>query len=347
MSKRFKHYLTTQEEAGYNLSWGSIIAGIVTFFSLLITLSLIGSAIGFGMVQPTSDQPLNGVGTGVIIWTTLSLILSFLGAGFVSGIASRRIGLVHGFLTWASTSILLILVLSYASIGILSSVGSLFGNIASATGSGIETVASGLSDTVSNTFDKVTENMDSIDTRELQDNVEQVLQDTDVPELQPDYLKNELTEVTDEVTDAGKEIATNPENSDKIIDDLLNKLDNRANKIGDGVDEDAIANAVSSNTELNQQEAEEATKNIVNGLKTASEEAQNQIKAARSTLEDAKDELNKAVQEARETTEEASNAASKASIFGFIAMLLGLIVTSIGGLLGSNFVKFSANEDKL
>jgi polyhydroxyalkanoate synthesis regulator phasin len=308
---------------------------------------LIGSAIGFGMVQPTSDQPLNGVGTGVIIWTILSLILSFLGAGFVSGIASRRIGLVHGFLTWASTSILLILVLSYASIGILSSVGSLFGNIASATGSGIETVASGLSDTVSNTFDKVTENMDSIDTRELQDNVEQVLQDTDVPELQPDYLKNELTEVTDEVTDAGKEIATNPENSDKIIDDLLNKLDNRANKIGDGVDEDAIANAVSSNTELNQQEAEEATKNIVNGLKTASEEAQNQIKAARSTLEDAKDELNKAVQEARETTEEASNAASKASIFGFIAMLLGLIVTSIGGLLGSNFVKFSANEDKL
>jgi polyhydroxyalkanoate synthesis regulator phasin len=299
------------------------------------------------MVQPTSDQPLNGVGTGVIIWTILSLILSFLGAGFVSGIASRRIGLVHGFLTWASTSILLILVLSYASIGILSSVGSLFGNIASATGSGIETVASGLSDTVSNTFDKVTENMDSIDTRELQDNVEQVLQDTDVPELQPDYLKNELTEVTDEVTDAGKEIATNPENSDKIIDDLLNKLDNRANKIGDGVDEDAIANAVSSNTELNQQEAEEATKNIVNGLKTASEEAQNQIKAARSTLEDAKDELNKAVQEARETTEEASNAASKASIFGFIAMLLGLIVTSIGGLLGSNFVKFSANEDKL
>ena len=62
MKRGFRNYLGSDErEAGYNLSWGSIFAGVVTFIALFMTLSMIGSAIGFGMVEPTSNNPLDGV----------------------------------------------------------------------------------------------------------------------------------------------------------------------------------------------------------------------------------------------------------------------------------------------
>ena len=61
-------------EAGFNISWGAIIAGIVTFLALLVTFSLIGSAIGFGQVKVTSSNPLDGVGTGLLIWTVIAFL---------------------------------------------------------------------------------------------------------------------------------------------------------------------------------------------------------------------------------------------------------------------------------
>lgn len=80
---------------------------MVTFFATLALLSLIGSAIGFGVVEPTSNDPLAGVGTGVLIWTVITMILAFLAGGFVAGVASRRVGVLHGFLTWATSALVL------------------------------------------------------------------------------------------------------------------------------------------------------------------------------------------------------------------------------------------------
>lgn len=141
MKRGFRNYLGSDErEAGYNLSWGSIFAGVVTFIALFMTLSMIGSAIGFGMVEPTSNNPLDGVGTGLLIWTVITFVLALFGAGFVSGVAARRVGLVHGFLTWATSMIVMMIMLSYLTIGAFSVVGSLLGNVASAVGSGVETV---------------------------------------------------------------------------------------------------------------------------------------------------------------------------------------------------------------
>ncbi len=342
-----RYWQTDGREAGYNISWGSIFAGVVTFFALLFTFSLIGSAIGFGMVEPTSSNPLDGVGTGVIIWTVVTMILSFFGAGLVSGIAARRVGLLHGFLTWATSVFALIAILSYVTIGAFSAVGSLLGTVTSAVGDGVETVVSGAGDAISQGFEDVSGNISSVDTQNLQNEVEQVLQDTDIPELQPNYLRDQLSEATDEITEAGKQIVTNPDNSDQIISDLSNNLEDRAKTIGDSVDEQAIANAVESNTDLNQQEAQEATQNIVTGLRTASEEAQTQVENARNALNQAQDDLDDAIQEARQTADEAATTTSQASIWAFVAMVLGLILTAAAGYLGANMVKDPVIEDKM
>ena len=348
MKHGFRDYLGANErEAGYNLSWGSIFAGFVTFIALFMTFSLIGSAIGFGMVEPTSNNPLDGVGTGLMIWTVVTLILSLFGAGFVSGVAARRVGLVHGFLTWATSMIVTIVMLSYVTIGAFSVVGSLLGNIASAVGSGVENVASGTADVASKAFDEITGNMGDINTDQLETDVRDVLKDTDVPELQPNYLQDQVSDATSDITDAGKKIATDPNKADEIIDDLSTKLKDRATKISDSVDEEAISNAVAKNTDLNQQEAQEATQNIVNGLQKASDEAQQQIETAQQNLEQAKQDIDQAVKDARKKADEISDATAKASIWGFIAMVLGLVLTSIGGMVGANLVKTADHENRI
>ena len=348
MKHGFRDYLGANErEAGYNLSWGSIFAGVVTFIALFMTFSLIGSAIGFGMVEPTSNNPLDGVGTGLMIWTVVTLILSLFGAGFVSGVAARRVGLVHGFLTWATSMIVTIVMLSYVTIGAFSVVGSLLGNIASAVGSGVENVASGTADVASKAFDEITGNMGDINTDQLETDVRDVLKDTDVPELQPNYLQDQVSDATSDITDAGKKIATDPNKADEIIDDLSTKLKDRATKISDSVDEEAISNAVAKHTDLNQQEAQEATQNIVNGLQKASDEAQQQIETAQQNLEQAKQDIDQAVKDARKKADEISDATAKASIWGFIAMVLGLVLTSIGGMVGANLVKTADHENRI
>ena len=120
--------------------------------------------------------------------------------------------------------------------------------------------------------------MGDINTDQLETDVRDVLKDTDVPELQPNYLQDQVSDATSDITDAGKKIATDPNKADEIIDDLSTKLKDRATKISDSVDEEAISNAVAKNTDLNQQEAQEATQNIVNGLQKLLMKHNNKLK---------------------------------------------------------------------
>lgn len=230
----FSRYLvgTETQEAGFNISWAAIIAGIVTFLAFLVTFSLIGSAIGFGQVEATSSNPLDGVGTGLLIWTIVSFILSLTAAGFIAGITARRVGLVHGFLTWASSVLVLLLMLSFLTSGIFSAVGTALGGVFSVAGKSVETIASGAGDAVSSSFDAITNNVGEVDTNEVQSNINDVLEDTEVPELQPNYINDQLKEASNEVVNAGKEVAVNPDNADQVINQTVESLQQRAEKIG-------------------------------------------------------------------------------------------------------------------
>lgn len=333
-------------EAGFNISWASVIAGVVTFLALLITFSLVGSAIGFGQVEATSNNPLDGVGTGLLIWTVVAFVLSLCAAGFIAGVTSRRMGTIHGFLTWATSVIVFVLMLSYVTSGIFSVAGTALGNIFSVAGKSVETVASGAGDLISKSFDQVVGSVGEVDSKELEGQVKEILKDTDVPELQPNYINNQLKEASSEITEAGKEIALNPDNADQIIKQTTGSLQKRAEALTDAADKEAIAEAVSKNTDLTQAEADEATDNIYNGLQEASTQAQQKLDEASKQIEKAQQELDKQIEEARIKADEAADATAKASMWGFVALILGMILTSVAGLLGSNFVT-DRNEERM
>lgn len=345
--RNFKSYLAPEtDDAGRNISWSSIFAGVVTFIAFLIKFSLIGTAIGLGVTDATSNDPFAGVGTGLAIWGVLTLLISLLAAGFVAGITAARAGLVHGFLTWATSVIILFVLLTFTTINTFQTVGSIFGSVGSAVGQGAGSVASTAGNAIQSTFDNVTENFSGADTAELEGNVNEILADTDIPELQPGYLEGELEESRNEVLDAGKELAVNPENSDAILQDLGDSLTARAEEIQESVDEEAIAEAVAANTELSEAEAEEATTNIVDGLNQATNEASQQIEDAQVALEDASQELESTIADVRQSTEEATQTASTISIWGFVALLLTMVVTSLAGIFGSSFVRKERTVNK-
>lgn len=320
-----------------NTSWSSIFAGVVVATAVLITLSLIGAALGLGLTDPTSDEPFEGVGVGLGIWAVLTLILSLTAGGFVAGVLAVKAGFLHGLTVWAATTVALTVALAMGIGSLIGAAGSVLGSVGSAVGSGAATVADTVGDAVGGLTDEVASQLD-LDPADLGDDIEQILADTDVAELQPDYLRTQLEEAQSEVADAATDLVTDPENYEQILSELGSSLQERAETIADSVDRDAIANAVEENTDLTGEEAEQAVDNAYEAIQTAAEETEQALAEAQSALESAQADAEQLVADARQALDDASDAAAQASIWGFVALLLGAAITSFAGLWGSRLV---------
>ena len=333
---------TSPIPAGNNLSWASIFAGAVSAAACFATLSLLTAALGFGLFSPTTTDPLSGVGVGTGIWTAITLILSFLAGGFVAGYSARSTGKLHGVITWAVT---LLLLLTF----VINAIGQVLGAATNVAGKAVDTAAnvtgnvagstiSVAGDAVGAGVEKAGDAIGEVDTKDLEENVEKYLSDTDVEELQPDYLNNQLEESKDEVVQAVKDIALNPDNSDQIISDLTKSLKDKASTIADSADRDAIANAVAQNSDLTQEEAEQATDNIYNGLVDASKEAQAALNDASDKIEkyksDVEEKADETVENAKEGADEASNKISAGSVIAFLGLIVALGLSAWAGQLG-------------
>lgn len=323
-----------EKEAGFNLSWGSVFAGIVTFIALVVTFSLINAALGFGQFEPTSPNPFEGVGTGQAIWTIVALILSFLGAGFVAGATARRFGFMHGFLTWAGSLIAAVILSVWIASAALSAAGNVVGSAANLAGDAVSGIGSGVSQLTDNI------NIDTGNIDEFNANVEEILQDTDIEELQPEYLSGQVDQVMADVRKAAQDLVVNPENSDQIIQDLTDSLTNRVDNISENIDRDAVAQSVEENTDLTGQEAEEATQNIIDGYQQAAQSTREGIQNAQTQIQETQEQI-------RVQAEEASDAASRSSIWAFVGVFLGAIISTIGGSLGVNTARRRINEERV
>lgn len=330
-------------DAGRNISWSAIFAGVMIFLASMVAFSLVGSAIGFGVPDITSSQPFQGLQTSLIIWAAVSMILSLVAAGFVSGITSARVGLIHGFLTWATSIVVLFSILTFTTVNVFQAAGSLVGKAGNVAGQGVELVVSSAGDAIKGSFDAVTDSVGEVDTKDLQENVEDILEDTDIEELQPDYIEGQLEASQKDITEAAKKIVLDPDNAEKILTDLGTSLQERAEVLGEAVDEDAIANAVEKNTDLSQEEAEKATQNIVSGLNDATTQAQKQIEMAQAQLQQVEQEVDMQVEKIRQSSEEVTNQIAKASLWGFVALLIAMVTTSLAGLWGSRTVHYETD----
>lgn len=122
------------------VSWGAIFAGVVVSMVIMLALGLLGMGIGLGVVNPTEQDPLAGVGIGAGIWFGLStLIALFAGgwaAGKLAGYPRKMIGSLHGVVVWGLASLFSFYLMTTTFGMVLSGVGGVLGR-------GLSLVASG------------------------------------------------------------------------------------------------------------------------------------------------------------------------------------------------------------
>ena len=117
------------------ISWGAVFAGVIIVLAVQLLLSLLGVGIGASTIDPaqgTSPQGSSiGIGAG-IWWVVSALIALFAGswvAGRLAGVPVRTDGLLHGVVTWALATLLLVYLLTTT---VSSLIGGAFGIVGSA-----------------------------------------------------------------------------------------------------------------------------------------------------------------------------------------------------------------------
>jgi hypothetical protein len=145
------------------ISWGAVLAGVVVALVIQLILNMVGIGIGAATLDPgTGDNPsATSFSIGAGIWWTLSGIIAALAGGYaagrLSGAPKKSTAGWHGLTTWALTTLIIFFLLTSAVGGLLGgayrTVSSAVGNVASATGSAVQTATQAAAPSLSRVAD--------------------------------------------------------------------------------------------------------------------------------------------------------------------------------------------------
>lgn len=134
------------------ISWGAVIAGVVIAIIIQVTMNILGLAIGAGIVDPTATQPTIGpaFSTGVVIWLASSTLLGIFAGAYVTahlaGTPDTTDGIIHGLLTWAVGTVIVVLMLGSTASNVFNGISSTLGQGMSLVGASITEVAPEVAD---------------------------------------------------------------------------------------------------------------------------------------------------------------------------------------------------------
>ena len=323
------------------ISWGAILAGTLTALVVVSMLNLLGLGIGFSTIDPmTESDPLNGLGTGTLIWLGLSnLVALFVGgmvAGRMSGYPSKSDGGLHGFLSWALFALVSFFLIT-------SAVGTMVNGLSSAV-SGV--FGGSQNDRVKVILDEAQQKGED-DTTLSYENIKkeafQLINKAERYNILPEDASENTRQTVNETEKEAKQ-AFNDLNLDQNIDNFFNDLSFDLDENGDlkitvdgGVDflnKEDLKNYLAENTGLSEAE--------INGM----------IKKWDKNIEIAVDKAEmyyaKAKQKAIKYSDIAADALATASIVAFIIFFLGALAAFFGGATGSPLqtVSEERREDK-
>ncbi|MDI2113118.1 TIGR04086 family membrane protein [Commensalibacter nepenthis] len=322
------------------ISWGSIIAGVFAVIAVYFALMMLSA----GIISPQTSDTASHIGTSFLIWTVIATLLSLALGAFIAGRLAGNDGIIHGFLVWATSLVISAILSSVIIGGVIQTVGTVIGSTVSATGSMISGAASAAGSGIGKTADlgqKIFEQMDintNIDTNNL-DNVDEkiksVLKKSNIPTLQPSYLKQQLNDAKNELTQTIRDISFNPNQADTLIAQLVEKLKKRAETITKPIDREQIEKIIADNSELNNKEVHQAINNYITAYNNAVNEVNQRINSLEGSLQHAKQTYISLKNEAKAKADQAAKTMSSMALWGFVSLLIGAIVSSIFGLWGT------------
>ena len=107
------------------LSWGSVIAGVILSSIVYLIMSVLGTAIGASLLSPLSHpNPLRGFGFGSGVWVIVTTVLAVFVGSYFAGRCAPVLGWLHGLLSWAVMTLLIVFGMTSLIGGAVSTVGS-------------------------------------------------------------------------------------------------------------------------------------------------------------------------------------------------------------------------------
>ncbi|MDI2090846.1 TIGR04086 family membrane protein [Commensalibacter oyaizuii] len=318
------------------ISWGSIIAGIFTVIAIHSALMILGAA----MITPQSGDNASHISTMFLIWVVVATLISLACGAFIAGRLAGNDGLIHGFMVWA-TSFVISTILSFMIIGsLIQTAGNVIGSAVSTTGNVIGGIASTAGNGMAKTADlgkNIFGQLD-INTNINPDNVDQkvksVLEKSNIKTLQPNYLRQQLADTKNDLTQAVREITYNPSKADNVISNLADKLKQRVKTISQPINREQIEQTISNNSELDTKEVHQAVNNYIDLYNRTVDEAKDRINQLQDRVQQAKESYANFKKEAKERADEAAKTMSRIALWGFVDLLIGAIVSALFGLWG-------------
>ena len=323
------------------VSWGSVFGGVMTVLAISVLLSILNSSIGLFMFDPLSEHPASGIGTAVGIGSAIILVFGMATGGFVAGKLAGMDGMIHGFLVWATTLIVAVVLGVFLAAGTAKMTANALGAISSVTGSALSGVGnavgsgiSALSEEAEAVFGKVDFNA-TLKEENIPQNIRAALVKSNVKELQPDYLKKQLEEVKDDLSKSVKTIVASPQEADEAVNGFLERLKQRTENLSQNIDRNDLAKAIANNTNMSKQEADKTVEQYMNLIDNARMEVGKQIDNLEVNLQKAVQEWKEIKHKALVAADKATDAAARSALISFFALLFGAILCCTAGAYGS------------
>lgn len=317
-------------------SWQSVIAGVVTTLAVSIIMAVLGVALGFTVVKPTSDHPLSGLGSAFGIWSVISVVVSLAAGGLVAGLFSGIRGWEHGFMVWATVLLAATLFSGVAVGGAVRMVGSMVRSVGSGAASVATSVGGGAANLASSAVDHIKSSVDlHFDPHDLGDEIESVMRDSGVETLQPEFLKDQMREAKSDLRASLHQLRLNTDNYEQVINDFLGRQKDRLGRITANVDKDAAVTAVMNHRGIPRDEAEKMVDNALRVYDRAVDKAKDSLTEAEEQFVEAKEQFKETVYNARVKAEQFSSMAAKSALAAGLALIIGAVISCYAGWFGA------------
>jgi len=303
---------------GWGISWSAVLAGFFLSLVLYLVLTVLGTAIGAGAVDPLGEQhPLAGAGLGVGIWLAVTTLVSLFFGAFISGRSAPRQGALHGLLSWALMTVAGTWLLASLAAGVTGAAANLVGSGLSLAGRSVAAAAPGIAAGVK---DQLQQKGVEFDWGSMQDQLNGLLHDTGKQALQPGQLKADAKDAANSASRSAQQAGAAPQAAGDDLAQWFAGVKQKAQPALDAADKDALVNIVAARSGKSQQEAQKIVDSYAQSYDAALAKYQ-QLKA-------------QAEQQARETAASAARGVSKAAWGSLAILLTGALVSAFGGWFG-------------
>ncbi|MDR5777419.1 MULTISPECIES: YrzE family protein, partial [unclassified Caballeronia] len=118
-------------ETAYNQRWtttlilGAVIAGVILSMIVYLIMSVLGTAIGASLLSPMSKpDTLQGFGFGSGVWVIVTTVIAVFVGSYYAGRCAPVLGWLHGLLSWAVMTLLVVYGMTSLISGAVSTAGS-------------------------------------------------------------------------------------------------------------------------------------------------------------------------------------------------------------------------------